>query len=59
MKGANCGTAFVSLHFGHVGLDLSRSDREAAIDRYLAVYNEAPKPFVWAKTACEILASGT
>ena len=30
---------------------------EAAIDRYLTVYNEAPKPFVWTKTADEILAS--
>jgi transposase len=36
-----------------------RSTREltAAIKRYLAVTNEVPKPFVWAKTADEILAS--
>ena len=32
-------------------------DLEVAIDRYLTVYNEAPKPFVWTKTADEILAS--
>jgi hypothetical protein len=32
-------------------------DLEAAIDRYPTEYNEAPKPFVWTKTADEILAS--
>jgi transposase len=39
--------------------DVHRSTREleAAIDRYLTVYNEAPKPFVWTKTTEEILAS--
>jgi transposase len=30
---------------------------EAAIRQYIAVTNEAPKPFVWTKTADEILAS--
>ena len=30
---------------------------EAAIRQYLAVTNEDPKPFVWTKTADEILAS--
>src|SRR4029453_219365 len=39
------------------GVHRSTRDLEAAIDRYLAVYNEAPKPFVWTKTADEILAS--
>jgi len=28
---------------------------EDAIRRYLAIYNEDPKPFVWTKTADEIL----
>jgi len=28
---------------------------ESAIKDYLAIYNESPKPFVWAKTADEIL----
>jgi transposase len=40
------------------GVHRSTRDLEAAIDRYLAVYNEAPRPFVWTKTADEILASG-
>jgi transposase len=39
------------------GVHRSTRDLEAAIDRYLTVYNEAPKPFVWTKTADEILAS--
>ena len=30
---------------------------EAAIREYLDVHNESPKPFVWIKTADEILAS--
>ena len=30
---------------------------EAAIKRYLALTNDAPKPFVWTKTADEILES--
>ncbi len=29
----------------------------AAISQYLALTNDAPKPFVWTKTADEILAS--
>ena len=39
------------------GIDRSTREFEAAIDRYLTVYDEAPKPFVWTKTADEILAS--
>ncbi len=39
------------------GVHRSTRELEAAIDRYLDVYNEAPKPFVWTKTADEILAS--
>jgi transposase len=39
------------------GIHRSTRDLEAAIDHYLTVYNEAPKPFVWTKTADEILAS--
>jgi hypothetical protein len=39
------------------GVHRSTRELEAAIDRYLTVYNEAPKPFVWTKTADEILAS--
>jgi transposase len=35
----------------------STSQLEAAIRNYLVVYNEAPKPFNWTKTADEILAS--
>ena len=34
-----------------------RSTREAAIRDYLAITNDAPTPFVWTKTADEILAS--
>ena len=30
---------------------------ESAIKRYLAMTNASPKPFVWTKTADEILAS--
>jgi len=30
---------------------------EAAIREYLAITNEAPTPFIWTKTADEILAS--
>ena len=30
---------------------------EAAIREYLAIYNEDPKPFVWTKTADQILES--
>ena len=39
------------------GVHRSTRDLEAAIDRYLTAYNEAPTPFVWTKTADEILAS--
>ena len=39
------------------GVHRSTRELETAIDRYLTVYNEAPKPFVWTKTADEILAS--
>jgi hypothetical protein len=39
------------------GVHRSTRELEAAIDRYLTVYNEAPKPFVWTKTADEILTS--
>ena len=39
------------------GVHRSTRELEAAIDRYLTVYNEAPKPFVWTKTADEILVS--
>jgi hypothetical protein len=39
------------------GIHRSTRDPEAAIDRYLTVYNEARKPFVWTKTADDILAS--
>jgi hypothetical protein len=33
------------------GVHRSTHELEAAIERYLTVYNEAPKPFVWTKTA--------
>ena len=39
------------------GVHHSTRELEAAIRRYLALYNEAPKPFVWTKTADDILAS--
>jgi hypothetical protein len=39
------------------GIHRSTRDLEVALDRYLTVYNEVPKPFVWFKTADEILAS--
>jgi hypothetical protein len=35
----------------------STRELEAAIMRYLEANNDDPKPFVWAKTADEILAS--
>lgn len=38
------------------GSHLSVKDLEAAIYRYLEANNEAPKPFVWTKSADEILA---
>jgi transposase len=39
------------------GVFRSPRDLEAGIRQFLAVHNEAPKPFVWTKTADEILAS--
>jgi transposase len=39
------------------GVFRSTRDLEATIRRYLVSHNEAPKPFVWTKTADEILAS--
>jgi transposase len=39
------------------GVHRSTRELEAAIKRYLALHNEAPKPFVWTKTADEILES--
>jgi hypothetical protein len=39
------------------GVHPSTRALEAAIRHYIAVTNEAPKPFVWTKTADEILAS--
>jgi hypothetical protein len=39
------------------GVHRSTRELEAAIDRYLTAYKEAPKPFVWTKVADEILAS--
>ena len=37
------------------GVHRSTQELEAAITRYLAIHNEDPKPFVWTKTADEIL----
>jgi transposase len=39
------------------GAHRSTRELDAAIRRYLLLYNEAPKPFMWTKTADEILAS--
>src|SRR6516164_4607609 len=39
------------------GAHRSTRELEAAIKRYLALTNDAPKPFVWTKTADEILES--
>ena len=39
------------------GVHQSSSELEAAIYRYLDVTNENPKPFVWTKTANQILAN--
>ena len=38
------------------GVHQSSGELEAAIYRYLDITNEAPKPFVWTKTADQILA---
>jgi transposase len=37
------------------GVHRSTRDLEAAIRRYLTLHNQDPKPFVWTKTADEIL----
>jgi transposase len=39
------------------GIFRSVKELEAAIREYIAIHNEDPKPFVWTKTADEILAS--
>jgi transposase len=39
------------------GVHRSTRELEAAIQRYLAIHNDAPKPFVWTKTADQILES--
>ena len=39
------------------GVHQSSGELEAAIYRYLDITNEAPKPFVWTKTADQILAN--
>lgn len=39
------------------GVFRSTHDLEAAIRNYVAAYNEKPKPFIWTKTADEILAT--
>ncbi len=39
------------------GVHLSALALEAAIENYIAVTNEQPKPFIWTKSADEILAS--
>jgi hypothetical protein len=39
------------------GIFRSVRELEAAIREYLDVHNQSPKPFVWTRTADEILAS--
>jgi putative transposase len=39
------------------GVHRSVAQLEAAIREFIDAHNEAPKPFVWAKSADEILAS--
>jgi hypothetical protein len=39
------------------GVHRSTRELETAIQHYLALSNESPKPFVWTKTANEILGS--
>ena len=39
------------------GAHRSVRELESAIKQYLAVTNESPKPFIWTKSADEILAS--
>ena len=40
------------------GVHRSTRELEAAIRRYIEATNHPPKPFIWTKTADEILASG-
>jgi transposase len=40
------------------GVHRSTRELETALKHYLAVHNQEPKPFVWTKTADEILANG-
>jgi transposase len=39
------------------GVHRSTRELEMAIDRYLSISDDVPKPFIWTKTADEILAS--
>lgn len=39
------------------GTHRSTKELETAIERYLRIYNEAPKPFIWTKSADQILES--
>lgn len=39
------------------GVHRSVRELETAIQEFLAVHNKSPKPFVWTKTADQILAS--
>jgi hypothetical protein len=39
------------------GVHRSTRELETAIKRYLTITNESPQPFVWTKTADEILES--
>ena len=39
------------------GVHRSTRELEKALKHYLAVHNQEPKPFVWTKTADEILAN--
>ena len=50
---------FVELTEKQLRRGVHRSTRElvTAIQQYLAITNDAPKPFTWHKTADEILAS--
>jgi hypothetical protein len=38
------------------GAFCSITDRQAAINRYIAKHNDGPKPFIWTKPADAILA---
>jgi transposase len=39
------------------GVFNSIADLQAAINRYLVEYNEAPKPFIWTKDPNEVIAT--